>query len=192
MAVRIAIVVAFVALAGCSSPAADDAAATSQSSSLTNNIGQAPVVPPPEPVVTPIDWNGKLVTGVWACDGTATHQCTAQPAGSFGTDKVYDGFAGNLTAGQLALEWTAATPLTDELVLEVHVMPACDGCEVTSASRAGRSPISLELPAGLPLAPEDQLVVVVYSNRYTAQPGLAAGTSGDQDFHVTGEITTLA
>lgn len=148
-----------------------------------------PVVGPPAPVVYPIDWNGSLVAGAWFCDGAATHQCMSQPAGSFGTDLIQDGYAGNLTEGRLTLTWVATTALTDDLVLEIHLFPVCEDCEGFHMATQGTSPLSLDLPLETVFAPDDEFLVVVYSSRFVAQADVAAGTSADQEFHVTGSLT---
>ena len=175
-------------LAGCSDPPADDESMPSSNPSSSTPVDSIEVAPR-MPVTHTFDWNGSLVAGAWFCDGTATHQCMSQPAGSFGADLVTEGYAGNLTASQFTLTWTAATALTDDLVLEVHVFPACEDCEGAFASTQGTSPLSVELPIGTSFAPDDEFLVVVYSSKFVAQPGMAAGTSGAQDFHVVGSIT---
>lgn len=177
------------ATAGCSDAPAPDGSATSQAATQTGMAAGAVNSTLSVPMVHRLDWNGTLTTGVWVCDGTATHQCLAEPAGAFGTDEFVAGLQGNLTSGTLVLAWTANLPLTQELVLEGAVFTrGCDDCEIVQfPAVSGPSPLTLELPAGVSFGGRE-MRLTVYSNQYVAQDAGAAGTSGDQPFRLTGDL----
>ena len=194
MPMRLVCVLLVVALAGCSDggPVGDeDGMAASMGASGTSSMD--PTVPPAiaTPVTVPLDWEGTLVLGAWACEFTVTQQCQWQPEGAFGQSHAFEGLVGNVTGGELRVEWTATSPLTQELVLDAGVYtPDCADCNHTMlGSLAGPSPLVLPLPVGLRLAVGEVLGIGVYSNQYTSSDQGAAGTSGDQDFLVSGEIT---
>jgi hypothetical protein len=193
--VRVACVVLVIAVAGCSSP--DEAE------------GEEPLTPPiddrvdagpaltevdPGPSTRRLDWNGTLVLGAWVCEFTVTQQCRWQPDGAFGQSHAFEGLLGNVTGGELRVEWTVATPLTQELVLDAGVFtPDCADCNHTMVgSVAGPSPLVLPLPTGLRFVAGEVLGIGVYSNQYTAADQGAAGTSGDQDFRVSGDVVLAA
>lgn len=187
----IALPALLVLLAGCSDVPSDDGTGAPLATPTTSTSADALAPEAPAiPVSKHLDWNGSLVAGVWACDSVATHDCVIQPDGSFGAQQAFDGLAGNLTTGEAVLAWTPATPLTQELVLEGIIRtPDCGDCEATFIpAMKGTSPLTLPL-AGQGLLPGQQLLLVVYSGQYLAGGGLAAGTSGEQDFRVTADLT---
>ena len=180
-------------LAGCSEPPAASTGGALEAASMS---GTAAGLPPlangtaPEPLLLPVDWEDTLVAGAWACTLAPVHECFAQPAGAFGTDLALDGLAAsNVTAGQLTLEWTAASAATASLVLDANVFtPDCGDCPFTHLGDvSGPSPLTLTF-TGRALAPGEVVNLSVYKQATVASPAAFGDVALEQAFRVTGEV----
>jgi hypothetical protein len=187
---RIAALVLALLIAGCSSPEEEKDAADDVMTPPIDTARASEAAP--DPVDVSLAWEGTLVAGAWACEFMVIQDCQWHPDGAFGQSHDFDGLTGNVTAGTLRLEWIATTPLTQELVLDSTIYtPGCADCNHTMlGSLAGPSPLVLVLD-GVRFAPGEILGIGIYSNQYRSFEQGAAGTSGDQDFAVSGIVTLL-
>lgn len=192
--VRAVALVLALLVAGCAGDGGDVTDGIGQNANIEAGTSPSDPAPPvaAQPVTVPLAWSGSLVAGAWVCEFTVLRTCEWRPDGAFGQSHDFDGLTGNVTSGSLRLEWTATTPLTQELVLDATIYtPGCADCNHTMlGSLAGPSPLVLPLD-GLRFAPGEILGIGIYSNQYTSADQGAAGTSGNQDFVVSGNATVL-
>lgn len=191
---RVACLTLALLVAGCSGGGSDASPGDDPgdaSTSATATGGQDNGTSQAGPVLLPIAWDGTLVHGVWWCEGIVFGDCGAAPDdAAFGVDHEVDGAQGNVT-GTLELAWTAASAVTDQLVLDASVFtPGCGDCPFEMVGHtAGLSPLTLDLEASVPDGAV--LHLSVYVDKYASHPLATVGASGEQDFSVTGTLTLL-
>lgn len=189
----IALALMTVGLAGCG----DTPQTLETPSQSSTSSGAAPVAPAaPVTEVVEIAFDGKLGTIVHGCIFVPSTVCETREVVPESGDLFVDGTDANLTALDLTVTWTSATPATATLAFGAMVMTDCEGCEdVEFDFQQGTSPLRLQGTAlALPLNESARLHVYGYNPQgivvNPAVPGYAV-VSVEQAFHIEGTATVL-
>lgn len=185
-----------VLLAGCSDPAAttDEVVDTPGSSASATSTGPAPLVQPTLEVI-PVSFDGNLGTMAHGCVFMPTVHCETHAVVPESDDLSIARDGTNLTALELTVTWTAATPATATLAFAAMVMGHCVGCNVEFDAKEGVSPLTLT-GTGLSLPLNETVQVHVYGYNPNglvtndAFPGYGV-VSVEQDYHIEGTVTVL-
>jgi len=190
-------VVAFAAvLAGCSSPADNSTPPTSSDHPDPGLPGENATQVIHSYRAGGWTTDGSTPYGTWVCDGAVTHQCpaAAEPADAWGWQNRHDAPAGNVTSGNVTLSWTAASQLTQSLALGVTVdVKGCGDCLRIEFGPdiSGPSPLVFPIPVGTALPANAEFHVWVYGGTYQSAGPETVGTSGQQDFSLTGAVAVV-
>lgn len=168
-------------LAGCS-----ESPTTPETTGPIETQEEEPPAPVVESIVAPFQWRSALVAGAWACDGAATQDCYAAPEAAYSADHAIDLAAGNLTAGNATVTWTAVYPTTESITFGMGVRLA-DGSRPWAAEWSGESPLETNLPA-LELGQGATLQLWAYGGVINGAGPVYAGVSTDQPFLVEGVV----
>lgn len=139
-------------------------------------------------------------TGTMACVPSAPNTCTGLPLGtdSEGTFEplVFEGTPTHVAA---TLTWTATTPASQEMYVNVFALRSCgDGCmewddEMFSAFASGTSPVTLDA-SGITLREGESLYI--HTGRVDPLPDTPSPVfmfySVEQAFHLEGLVHALA
>jgi hypothetical protein len=196
MRLPIACVTMLVLLAGCSNPVAspNDVADAPGGSASATSTGPAPPAQPTIEVI-PVSFDGNLGTMVHGCVFVPATTCDTRVVVPEGDDLSIARDGANLTALELTVTWTAATPATATLAFGAMVMGDCEGCSSEFDFKEGVSPLTLT-GTGLSFPLNQTVRVHVYGYNPNglvtndAFPGYGV-LSVEQDYHIEGTVTVL-
>ena len=157
---------------------------------LTPAAAPPNVTAAPRLLSTPLSWNGSLGTAVCAPSGPDACAMPVDPEDQGRLDLLAPGAPTRLAA---TMAWTAATPLTRDLVLGVYLLSACEGgCqEATPVGEPVAGPSPLALDVALPALSEGQsFALLVGQPRATPSPVYAMARA-EQAFTVEGVVESM-
>lgn len=176
-------------LAGCSSAVETPVETASAAEAL--QVAAPGALPGPQgELVLPITLDGSTGTQAYVC-ATPAPSCIYREVIGGKSDLLLEGVVGEIVGGTLALEWTATSPLTQDLAFGVMLMGGEGGaCEPVSLGLLrGSSPLEIDVAASeRPVCDGEILHVWASNGIYVGDPPAYVQLDVDQAFHLEGTL----